>query len=111
MCIFKRRKAPGVTYSDDRKTILLASQEIDVLIVLDENKFYLDKLKELQDVLKFLSPRENQEVYEMDLKIKDKIGDLKLMLNKDNDIKDESVDKIISNIFVMIQEREAKELK
>lgn len=110
MC-FKKKKVVGVTYSLDRKTLLFAAQEVDVLIVLDRNKLYGRELKELKDALLYTSPRENQEVFEMDQKIKDKIGDLKLILNKDNDIKDDNVYKIIQTLFVMLKERDAKELK
>ena len=110
MC-FRKKKKIGVTYSLDRKTLLLSAQEIDVLKVLDRNKFYESMLNELKDALLYTSPRDNQEVFDIDLKIKDKIGDLKLVLNKEDDVKDESVEMIIQNIFVMIKEREAKELK
>lgn len=110
MCIFKK-KTIGVTYSQDRKTLLLSAQEVDVLMVLDRHKLYEQELKEMKDMLLYLSPRENQEVFEIDMKIRDKIGDLKLILNKDKDVEDDNVENIIRNIFVMIKERDAKELK
>ena len=110
MC-FKKKKRLGFTYIDDRKCLLLAAQSIDVLIALDKDELYKDRLLSLQDSLLYLSPRENQEVFDIDQKIAEKIGDLKLILNKSDDIKDESIDKIITTIFVMIKERDAKELK
>ena len=110
MC-FKKKKKIGVTYSEDRKTLLLAAQEVEVLMVLDRNKLYEEELKSLKDALLYTSPRDNQEVFDMDLKIRDKVGDLKLILNKDNDIHDDNIEKIIQTMFVMIKEREAKELK
>ena len=110
MCIFKK-KTIGVTYSQDRKTLLLSAQEVDVLMVLDRHKLYGQELKEMKDMLLYLSPRENQEVFEIDMKIRDKIGDLKLILNKEKDVEDDNVENIIRNIFVMIKERDAKELK
>ena len=110
MC-FKKKKRLGVTYIDDRKCLLLAAQSVDVLIALDKDELYKDRLLALQDSLLYLSPRENQEVFDIDQKIAEKIGDLKLILNKSDNIKDESVDKIITTIFVMIKERDAKELK
>ena len=45
------------------------------------------------------------------VKIKDKIGDLKLVLNKNDEDENESVLTIIDNIFVMISERNAKEIR
>ena len=110
MC-FKKKKIVGVTYSLDRKTLLLAAQEIDVLMVLDKSKLYEEKLKSLKDALLYTSPWENQEVFEIDQKIKDKIGDLKLALNKDNVAISENIEKIIQTLFVMLKERDAKELK
>ena len=110
MC-FKRKKQIVVTYIKDRKTLLLAAQEVDVLVVLDKGGAYKEKLLELKDELLYLSPRDNQEIFDMDIKIKDKIGDLKLIFNKVDGCEDEGVEKMLTNIFVMIKERDAKELK
>ena len=110
MC-FKKKNVLGQTYIDDRKQLLLAAQEIDVLILLDKDKKFERQLNELKDELLYVSPRENKEVCELDRKIKDKIGDLKLILNKYDDLDEENVDKIISTIMVIIKERDAKVLK
>ena len=45
----------------------------------------------------------------IDKKIRNKIGDLKLVLN--NETLDASIDTIVNHIIVMIKERDAKELK
>ena len=108
MCF--RRKRIGQIYTEDRKCILLSSQEIDVLIALDDGK-YRERLEELKDELLYVSPRENKEVFEIDKKIRDKVQDLKLILNKTQDIEDETIDNKISHIIVMIKERDAKEIK
>lgn len=110
MC-FKRKKYVGEIYTQDRKTILLAAQEVDVLMALDRHDRYKDKLIALKDELLYLSPRDSQEIYEMDKKISDKVGDLKLILNKRENIDDDNVFSLIENIFVNIRERDAKELK
>ena len=110
MC-FKKKKVLGQTYIDDRKTLLLAAQEVDVLILLDKDKKFERSLNELKDELLYISPRENKDVCEMDQKIREKIGDLKLVLNKYDNMNEENVDKIISTAMVMIKERDAKVLK
>ena len=110
MC-FKKKKKIGEIYTEDRKCVLLSAQEIDVLMVLDKKNFYKAKFEEMKDQLLYLSPRDNKEVYEIDKKIKDKIGDLKLVLNKSDEDENESVISIIDNIFVMISERNAKEIR
>lgn len=110
MC-FKKKKKIGEIYTEDRKCVLLSAQEIDVLMVLDKKNFYKAKFEEMKDQLLYLSPRDNKEVYEIDKKIKDKIGDLKLVLNKSDEDENESVLSIIDNIFVMISERNAKEIR
>ncbi len=110
MC-FKKKRYLSEIYSKDRKTILLSAQDIDVLIALDRDGMYKDRLLELKDELLYISPRDNEVVFEMDQKIKEKIGDLKLVLNKNKDVDDENIFLIIDNIFVMIKERDAKELK
>ena len=110
MC-FKKRKKIGDIYIEDRKCVLLSAQEVDVLILLDKHGYYKAKFDEMKDQLLYLSPRENKDVYEIDKKIKEKIGDLKLILNKHDDEENDSVLSIIENIFVMIKEREAKEIR
>lgn len=111
MC-FKKKKRLAEIYIEDRKTLMLAAQEIDVLIVLDRDKRFKAKLEALKDELLYLSPRENKDVFEIDKKIKEKIGDLKLILNKsDDDVDIDNVEKIINTMFVMAKERDAKELK
>ena len=110
MC-FKKKKKIGEIYTEDRKCVLLSAQEIDVLMVLDKKNYYKTKFEEMKDQLLYLSPRDNKEVYEIDKKIKDKIGDLKLVLNKSDEDENESVLSIIDNIFVMISERNAKEIR
>ena len=109
MC-FKRKRI-GEIYTKDRKCILLTAQEIDVLVALDRDKTYKDKLLELKDELLYLSPRDNKEVYDIDNKIKNKVGDLKLILNKTKDVDNDTIENIINHIIVMIKERDAKELK
>ena len=108
MC-FKRKAVVGNIYTEDRKCILLAAQEIDVLIALDSDGKYKEKFLQLKDELLYISPRENKDVYEIDKKIRKKIGDLKLVLN--NGTLDASIDTIVNHIIVMIKERDAKELK
>ena len=110
MC-FKKKKRIGEVYTEDRKCVLLSAQEVEVLMVLDKKNYYKAKFEEMKDQLLYLSPRDNKEVYEIDKKIKDKIGDLKLVLNKHNDDEDDSILSIIENIFVMISERNAKEIR
>ena len=110
MC-FKKKKVLGLTYIEDRKTLLIAAQEVDVLLLLDKDKKFERSLNELKDELLYISPRENKEVSELDQKIKEKIGDLKLILNKYDNLDEEKVEKIISTTMVMIKERDAKVLK
>ncbi len=111
MMCFRKKKTIGEIYIEDRKCVLLSAQEIDVLIALDKKNFYKARLEEIKDQLLYLSPRDNKEVYEIDKKIRDKIGDLKLVLNKHEEDEDESVISIMDNIFVMISERNAKEIR
>ena len=110
MCFWKK-KVIGKTYIEDRKLILLCAQEIDVLILLDKDKKFERQLIEIKDEFLYLSPRDDADVCELDQKIKNKIGDLKLVLNKYDNLDEENVDKLISTIMVMIKERDAKVLK
>lgn len=110
MCFIKKKKEE-VSLLEDRETILLLSQEIDVLIAMTKNQELIDKLVEVQDQIKYCSPYKNEKVYNIDLKIKQKVEDIKLLLIKNDETNDEIVLKEIDMINIMIKERNAKEIR
>ena len=113
MCFKKKKEVKEEidVYIEDRKTILLTSQEIDILIELDRNKVFKTALLSVQEELKYLSPRDNVVVYEIDKKIRDKIGELRLLFNKLDGQDKDYIESLILEIKVLIKERNAKEIK
>lgn len=113
MCFKKKKEVKEEidVYIEDRKTILLTSQEIDILIELDRNKVFKTALLTVQEELKYLSPRDNVVVYEIDKKIRDKIGELRLLFNKLDGQDKDYIESLILEIKVLIKERNAKEIK
>jgi hypothetical protein len=113
MCFKKKKEVKEEidVYIEDRKTILLTSQEIDILIELDRNKVFKTVLLSVQEELKYLSPRDNVVVYEIDKKIRDKIGELRLLFNKLDGQDKDYIESLILEIKVLIKERNAKEIK
>ncbi len=112
MCFKKKKIEEEIDiYIEDRKTILLTSQEIDILIELDRNKIFKTELLSIQEELKYLSPRDNQVVYEIDKKIRDKIGELRLLFNRLDGQDKEYIESLVLEIKVLIKERNAKEIK
>lgn len=113
MCFKKKKEVKEEidVYIEDRKTILLTSQEIDILIELDRNKVFKTALLTIQEELKYLSPRDNVVVYEIDKKIRDKIGELRLLFNKLDGQDKDYIESLILEIKVLIKERNAKEIK
>ncbi len=112
MCFKKKKIEEEIDiYIEDRKTILLTSQEIDILIELDRNKIFKTELLSIQEELKYLSPRDNQVVYEIDKKIRDKIGELRLLFNRLVGQDKEYIESLVLEIKVLIKERNAKEIK
>jgi hypothetical protein len=113
MCFKKKKEVKEEidVYIEDRKTILLTSQEIDILIELDRNKVFKPTLLTVQEELKYLSPRDNVVVYEIDKKIRDKIGELRLLFNKLDGQDKDYIESLILEIKVLIKERNAKEIK
>ncbi len=113
MCFKKKKEVKEEidVYIEDRKTILLTSQEIDILIELDRNKVFKTALLTVQEELKYLSPRDNVVVYEIDKKIRDKIGELRLLFNKLDGQDKDYIESLILEVKVLIKERNAKEIK
>ena len=106
-----KRKGNRSTEKDvlnaSKDLIAANAQSIDVLLVLARGKDNTCKqLKALQDKLKYLTPSTNEKVKDIDEKIKDEIGDLKIELNKKREEeKDDKVESHLENILLKIAER------
>ncbi len=84
-------------------------QAIEVLLVLSEGKPELtERLKALQDKIKYLTPSSVKEVASIDEKIYNALGDAKIELSKTkNDKKSGKAEKYLDQVDLLIAERRA----
>ena len=112
MCFKKKiEKEINANFYEDRKNILLASQEMEIIKELDSDSKYEKEIEVIQDMLLYISPRSNKQVCQIDDKIRDKIGEIRLVLNNKKDPDEDVVKSMFKEIRILIKEREAKELK
>lgn len=105
MCFFKKNKI-AARIKEDRELIEQNGKYVSSLIVLaQDNEEFVKKLKLLQETLKYLIGSGNEKVKEYDKKIKDALGDLRVMLVKANGQNDMKVDSKIKDIELLISDR------
>lgn len=82
MWFFKKKNNADKT-KEDRELISENAKAIDALIVLvGDNQDFVNKLKELQEKLKYLIASSDSKIFDFDKLIKNKIGDLRILLTK-----------------------------
>lgn len=80
---FFKKKNNGDKTKEDRELISENAKAIDALIILaKDNQDFVDKLKELQEKLKYLTASSDSKIFDFDKAIKNKIGDLRILLTK-----------------------------
>lgn len=105
MGFFRRKKVAEKT-KENQEAIELNSKSIDVLVVLAEgHDDVVAELNELKEKLAFLLP--SDKTVNVDKKIKNLIGDLKIALTKSEGEMSGKVSEIIKDIKVSIAERAA----
>ncbi len=108
MCF--RRKTKAESNIQDREIIEENSKTIDVLIKLSNDEEYIEKLRYVQETLKYLTPSTDGKVYAADKKIRNIIGDLKIALNKSVDKEEcKKADGLLRDLDVAIAERKVLE--
>lgn len=110
MGLFGKRKTAKVQIEADIELIEENARAVDVLMVYSKSDAAtLEKLTALKDDIKYLSPSCEAEVKAYDKKIADKLGDLKLALNKarQRDMFEQSK-QLIEEIELVIAERNSK---
>ncbi|MCH5162060.1 MAG: hypothetical protein J1G38_01045 [Clostridiales bacterium] len=108
MCFFRRKKDSEKNI-DDRELIESNSKAIEALLVLAEDNAELsDKLKELQEKIKYLVPSTDSKVLEADKKIRNLVGDLRIALTKSDGEDSKKVDRYFSEIKLAIADRNVR---
>ncbi len=82
MCFFRKKKVADKT-KYDRELIETNSKAMEALIVLaKDNVATVEALKAVQEKIKYLKPSNDSKVIHYDEVIKNKIGDLRIILTK-----------------------------
>ena len=106
MGLFSRKKA-SVKVSEDRELISTNEKSFEALVALaGENEEYKQKLRRLQEKVKFLTPAEGVKDY--DKKIRNAIEDLRIILVKAaGEELPKKAESALVNIEVIISDRNA----
>lgn len=80
---FFKKKTERENILDNKHNIEDMAASIDVLISIGKDSEELvDILKEVKDKIKYFNPTQNKDALEIDKKIANRIGDLKIDINK-----------------------------
>ena len=103
--IFKKKTEADIV-AKDRRLIDDNSKAVGKLVILiNNNDELISKLKDLEEKLKYLKPVNTIDAMEEDIKIGNKIDDLKIELSRINGETSPRVNTIISEIMVLIINR------
>ena len=105
MCFFRKKKI-AVKVKEDRELIESNSKAIEALIILAQNDdVIVNELKSVQEKLKYLVPSDNSKVIDYDKSIKNKIGDLRIILTKYGGEVTKKATAILTDIKLAIADR------
>ena len=83
MWFFKKKKSEREQLLDNKHEIEDMASSIDVLIsIANADEELVGILKECQEKIKYFNPSINKDVLDLDKKISNRIGDLKIDINK-----------------------------
>lgn len=110
MCLFRRKKVADKT-KEDKELINENEMAVDALIILagqagDEN--LVKEFKLIKEKIKYLIASGNSKVYDFDKKIKNLIGDLRIVMVKNDSEVTAKADKLILQINLAIIDRNTK---
>jgi hypothetical protein len=106
----KKKKAPSDALFEDKALVAKCLAEVEVMQAKAEGMSadVTKALKSLHEDIEYASPSKQPEVCDIDKKLADKLGDLKIALNKAVDSGDgAAVLKILSGVKVLVAERNA----
>jgi hypothetical protein len=109
MCFFKKNTKPAEKNQEDRDLIETASGLVGTLIVQAEgDEELVEKLKNLQEKVKYMTPSTDAKILGYDKKIQNKITDFKVvMLKKTGTERVKAVDDFVRDVNMLVEERNA----
>ncbi len=104
--MFFKKKRNSNKVIEDRDLVKKNSDSINALIIIAEKNIEIvSDLKKLQEKLKNLIPSSNSKIINKDEIIKNKIGDLRIVLVKSDEENTKKVKDIIKEINITIADR------
>lgn len=109
MGLFGKKKKEGTAaVLENKHYIDESAQLIDVLVCMSGSDKFTERLKLFQDKLKYSNPTTDERALNLDKKISDKIGDLKIEINKTRNWEDVSkLNDLIGELEMLLTERNA----
>ncbi len=108
MCFFRKKKVADKV-KEDRELVGANSKSIEALIILaKDNVVIVNELQGLQEKLKYLIPSDNSKVVDYDKKIKNLIGDLRIVLTKSDGEANKKATDLLTEIKLAIADRNTK---
>ncbi len=104
MCFFRKRKSNAVKNEEDRALVESNAKSINSLIILCDSEEFCNKLKDIEEKLKYLTPSVSNEVYKFDKEIRDCIEELKLALAKSS-TPNEKANSLLKQLTLLISDR------
>ena len=111
MCFFRKRKSEREKLLENKHFVEDMASSVDVLVSLaSANAELVDILKQVQEKVKYFNPSMNKDVLDLDKKINNKLGDLKIDINKAKSSNDytKAIEQAKDLMEVMIVERASK---
>ena len=106
--LFGKKKGAAKT-SEDRELVSENERSVNALIVLaDGDDVLVEKLKNLQEKLKYLIATDNGKVIDFDKKIRNLIGDLRIALTKADGETNKKVQNLLRDLELTLADRNAK---
>ncbi len=104
--IAKKKKSQPLHPDDDKALIDSNAKFVEVLLVQAEgNEEVTKELEDLKETLKYLKPSREKKVYELDGKIKDSLGDLKIAFTKTDGEGNKKTVQLIKDVKMLVAER------
>ncbi len=108
MCFFRKKKVADKV-KEDRELIEANNKAVEALIILANDKVVIvNELQGLKEKLKYLIPSDKLKVIDYDKSIKNKIGDLRIVLTKSDGEETKKATNILTDIKLAVADRNTK---
>lgn len=104
--MFFRNRTSSEKSNEDRELISENEKSINSLIVLaNNNEEFISTLKSIQERIKYLIPSTDKDILDFDKKIRNIIGDLRILLTKNEGNIGKKEESLIRDLNLTIEDR------